>query len=106
MREAMLALLRGYKLVLSPALQALGIRCRHEPSCSSYAIEAVRRHGAWYGGWMTLARLSRCHPVRRLGGSSGLDNVPESLKSPSAWTPWKVGVWRIKDSPDADTHIS
>jgi putative membrane protein insertion efficiency factor len=46
--------------------------CRFAPSCSAYAIEALERHGAFRGGWLTLKRLLRCHPW----GGSGYDPVP------------------------------
>ncbi|WP_082703453.1 membrane protein insertion efficiency factor YidD [Novosphingobium sp. Fuku2-ISO-50] len=46
--------------------------CRYMPSCSAYAIEALERHGAFRGGWLTLKRLLRCHPW----GGSGYDPVP------------------------------
>jgi putative membrane protein insertion efficiency factor len=62
-------LLRAYQIVLSPWL---GPACRFEPSCSSYAIEAVRRHGVVRGGWLGIRRLSRCHPL----GDHGYDPVP------------------------------
>jgi len=93
----MLSLLAVYKYALSPVVAALGVRCRYEPGCSSYSREAIKTHGAWRGGWMTLARLQRCHPVRWLGGSSGVDNVPlENELSMRAvwWKPWLYGVWR------------
>ena len=106
MRPVALALLSLYKLALSPLIRALGIECRYHPSCSTYSVEAIRRHGAWHGGWLTLARLCRCHPY----GGSGLDNVPETLKAAPVWAPWNVGVWRTPnapemDSPDADTDL-
>ncbi|MGH9164774.1 MAG: membrane protein insertion efficiency factor YidD [Acidimicrobiales bacterium] len=47
--------------------------CRFVPSCSSYALEALARHGAGRGGWLTVRRLARCHPW----GGFGLDPVPE-----------------------------
>jgi len=47
--------------------------CRYYPSCSNYAIEALETHGALRGGWLTLRRLSRCHPW----GGHGVDLVPE-----------------------------
>ena len=105
MTRSMLALLRLYKLVLSPAISALGIHCRYTPTCSDYAADAVRKHGAWLGFWMTLARVQRCHPVRALGGSSGVDNVPALPDKPSALAPWKAGVWRHED-PHADADLS
>ena len=64
-------LIRGYRLILSPLL---GRRCRFEPSCSAYAMEALDTHGALSGLWITVKRLLRCHPFC----SGGWDPVPES----------------------------
>ena len=64
-------LLRGYKLLISPLI---GPRCRHLPTCSEYAEEAVTRHGMLRGGWLAICRVGRCHPW----GSSGYDPVPVS----------------------------
>ncbi|MGF1527725.1 MAG: membrane protein insertion efficiency factor YidD [Candidatus Competibacterales bacterium] len=50
-----------------------GNRCRFEPSCSAYALEALRRFGVWRGGALTLWRLLRCHPFC----PGGYDPVPE-----------------------------
>ena len=61
-----------YRYTLSPLL---GPRCRHLPSCSEYGDEAITRFGLWAGGWMTLARILRCHPW----GTHGLDFVPQTL---------------------------
>ena len=47
--------------------------CRFDPSCSSYALEALERHGALRGTWLTIRRLGRCHPW----GGHGWDPVPE-----------------------------
>ena len=47
--------------------------CRFDPSCSSYALEALERHGAWRGSWLTMRRLGRCHPW----GGHGWDPVPD-----------------------------
>jgi putative membrane protein insertion efficiency factor len=69
----------------------LGPRCRHLPSCSEYADEALQRHGLWAGGWMTLARIARCHPA----GTSGLDFVAPELPTEARWyLPWRYGRWR------------
>jgi putative membrane protein insertion efficiency factor len=69
----------------------VGFHCRHLPTCSSYADEAIGRFGLWAGGWMTLARLCRCHPW----GTSGLDFVPTSLADDRRWyLPWRYGRWR------------
>ena len=46
--------------------------CRFTPTCSQYAVEAIRRHGPWRGLWLALRRLLRCHPWR----GSGYDPVP------------------------------
>lgn len=90
-QRAALGALSVYKYVFSPAITAVGIRCRHEPTCSSYSRNAVIAHGAWYGSWMTLARFLRCRP----GGSSGYDPAPETLKSSVRWyAPWRAGDWR------------
>lgn len=58
-----------YQRALSPFL---GDRCRFYPSCSEYAREALARHGAWRGLWLSLRRVSRCHP----GCEGGYDPVP------------------------------
>lgn len=65
----LLALVWVYRHAISPLL---GANCRFQPSCSEYADLALRRFGAFKGGWLTLKRLSRCHPW----GGSGLDPVP------------------------------
>lgn len=77
-----------YRYTLSPLL---GPRCRHLPSCSEYADDAINRHGLWAGGWMALARILRCHPW----GTHGLDFVPPDLPRNAYWyTPWRYGRWR------------
>lgn len=82
------ALVRAYRLTLSPLI---GFHCRHLPTCSEYADEALARFGLWGGGWMTLARLLRCHPF----GTSGLDFVPKDMPRGAAWwRPWRYGRWR------------
>ena len=82
------ALIGAYRLTLSPFI---GFECRHLPTCSVYAAEAIGRFGLWAGCWMTLARLCRCHPL----GTSGLDFVPAALPQHSRWyLPWRYGRWR------------
>lgn len=76
-----------YRYTLLPLI---GPRCRHIPSCSEYAEEAILRFGLWAGGWMALARLLRCHPF----GTEGLDFVPQTLPERARWwTPWRYGRW-------------
>ena len=65
--------IRAYRALLSPLLPHV---CRFTPSCSVYALEALKLHGPFKGLWLTMRRLSRCHPVTWLGGSSGFDPVP------------------------------
>jgi putative membrane protein insertion efficiency factor len=83
---------RGLIAVYRHTLSALvGMHCRHLPTCSQYADEAIARFGLWAGGWMTLARLLRCHPW----GTSGLDVVPPTLPAQAHWyLPWRYGRWR------------
>ena len=65
--------IRAYRLVLSPWV---GMHCRFQPTCSAYALEALARHGAFRGTWLTLRRLSRCRP----GTEPGYDPVPPIQK--------------------------
>lgn len=60
---------RFYQLCISPMLPK---QCRFEPTCSQYAIEALRRHGPVKGLWLAIKRICRCHPW----GGSGYDPVP------------------------------
>ena len=74
----LVALIQVYRWVLSPAKAALfgplG-RCRFEPTCSNYALEAIRRHGAWRGSLLAARRVCSCHPY----GGCGHDPVPEKM---------------------------
>ena len=65
-----------YKYFLSPLF---GVRCRFLPTCSDYAIDACKIHGA-KGILLTIKRISKCHPIKILGSSSGLDFVPKKVK--------------------------
>lgn len=65
----LLLLLRGYQRFISPMRPPT---CRFYPSCSQYAVIAVRRHGAAYGTWLAARRLLRCHPWN----PGGIDDVP------------------------------
>ncbi len=75
----MIALIRLYRAFLAPVLPA---SCRFEPTCSAYAVEAVARHGAFWGALMALWRLLRCNPFCR----GGYDPVPESVAQ------WRSGI--------------
>jgi putative membrane protein insertion efficiency factor len=72
MQKILTALIRGYRYLLSPWL---GRHCRFHPSCSCYALEAIGRHGAYYGAWLAARRLLRCHPWHE----GGYDPVPPAL---------------------------
>lgn len=65
----LIAVARGWQIGPSAILPP---SCRYTPSCSAYAITAVRRYGAARGGWLALKRIARCHPF----GGHGFDPVP------------------------------
>jgi putative membrane protein insertion efficiency factor len=69
MRNALIVLVRLYKRLVSPFLPPA---CRFYPTCSAYAEEALRRHGAVRGGVLAVRRLMRCHPMN----PGGIDPVP------------------------------
>lgn len=71
----LLGLVYLYRFSISPWL---GNNCRFDPSCSAYALEALRAHGAFRGSWLAARRIARCHPW----GGSGYDPVPEKEKDP------------------------
>lgn len=68
--RTLILMIRGYQTGISPFLPP---SCRYTPTCSEYAAEAIRRHGAARGSWLAARRLARCHPW----GRSGHDPVPE-----------------------------
>jgi putative membrane protein insertion efficiency factor len=76
--HAAMAVIRFYRHFLSPLKPP---SCRFTPTCSAYALEAVAEHGVFRGFALTLRRLSRCHPITWLGGSSGFDPVPHHCPS-------------------------
>lgn len=67
-------LIKGYQYLISPLLPK---NCRYLPTCSEYAAEALKKHGAFCGVWLTARRVCSCHPW----GGSGYDPVPDSLKN-------------------------
>jgi putative membrane protein insertion efficiency factor len=72
MKYIAMALIRLYQLTLSPLLPP---SCRFEPSCSHYSYDAIKRFGFVKGGWLSIKRISRCHPFH----PGGYDPVPEEF---------------------------
>lgn len=83
-----------YRWTLKPLV---GHHCRHWPSCSQYALEAIDTNGAWRGFWLMLSRLVRCGP----GGTHGVDPVPDIRGAHHALAPWRYGRWRRVYVPGA-----
>lgn len=84
MKVLVVAVLKGYKALLSPLLPPA---CRFEPTCSMYMLEAVQRFGATRGVWLGIWRLSRCHP----GCPGGLDPVPQDWPGARMRLPYPLG---------------
>lgn len=83
-----ITLIRFYQLTLSGLI---GQHCRHLPTCSEYAYEAIARYGLWTGSWLGIFRIIRCGPF----GTHGFDPVPTALPKNFRWyTPWRY--WRIE----------
>lgn len=70
MASLLIFLIRCYQRVLSPFI---GNQCRFHPTCSRYGVEALEKHGALRGSWLTLRRVTRCHPLN----PGGIDPVPD-----------------------------
>ncbi len=69
MKQLLVWLVRGYQIVLSPWI---GQSCRFNPTCSNYAIGALKEYGALRGSWMAICRIGKCHPWHE----GGEDPVP------------------------------
>jgi putative membrane protein insertion efficiency factor len=70
MRSILLGMIRLYQRTISSVFPP---SCRFEPSCSQYGYEAIARYGVLRGGWLTIKRLARCHPLN----PGGYDPVPD-----------------------------
>ena len=76
-----------YRYMISPFLPGA---CRHIPSCSQYASDAIELNGGWKGSWLGLSRLLRCHPW----GSQGLDPAPDLRhEQHPIYLSWRYGRW-------------
>lgn len=99
LRGLLIGLFRVWQIVFRPVL---GSNCRFQPSCSDYAVEAVREYGAVCGGWLALRRILRCNPwhpggydpVPQRGGCAQHDHdhdhnngLPPGSARPSTWDP-------------------
>ncbi|MCX6198851.1 MAG: membrane protein insertion efficiency factor YidD [Bacteroidetes bacterium] len=62
-------LIKGYKFFISPLLAP---SCRYSPTCSDYGVQAIKKNGPFKGGWLTIKRISSCHPW----GGHGYDPLP------------------------------
>ena len=81
MKRIAMALIRFYRKYLSGLKPAP--TCRFEPTCSAYAQEAIERYGALRGGWLSIKRLSKCHPLcRKFGYDPVPDLIPKKFKKP------------------------
>lgn len=70
LRSIPIGLIKLYQQFISPMI---GPSCRFHPTCSEYAIQAIRQHGFISGSWLSMKRIGKCHPLH----PGGIDNVPE-----------------------------
>ena len=75
MRSLLIGLIKAYQYLISPFL---GPSCRFHPTCSHYAIEAISEHGVLKGGYLSMRRIIKCHPLNE----GGHDPVPEKQNKP------------------------
>ena len=73
MQKLLIAIIKVYKVAISPFI---GRHCRFQPTCSSYAIEAIDKHGLLRGGWLAVKQIGRCHPWN-VGGYDPLPSHPD-----------------------------
>ena len=98
----LIGLISFYRKLISPLL---GARCRFYPSCSAYALEAVRVHGAGRGSWLAMRRLGKCHPFH----PGGLDPVPPARRAGGEQAategPAAPGAGAMADGNPAETEL-
>ena len=86
LKKALIGLVRVYRLAISPLFPPC---CRYYPTCSAYAVQAIRMHGPIPGSWLALKRVARCHPW----APGGHDPVPERASaSPPARSGAREGL--------------
>ena len=74
----LIKIIKGYKFFISPIF---GYSCRYLPTCSEYAIDALKEFGFFKGLFMSIKRILSCHPVKFLGGGEGFDPVKKKMKA-------------------------
>lgn len=79
--------IHAYRWTLKPLI---GAECRHLPTCSTYALDAIDLNGVWRGAWLMVSRVWRCRP----GGTDGYDPAPDIRDQSHPLTPWRYGRWR------------
>tara|TARA_B100000424_G_C22841610_1_gene449111 strand:- start:502 stop:762 length:261 start_codon:yes stop_codon:yes gene_type:complete len=72
--KILISIIKAYKFLISPFFFN---KCRYLPTCSEYTIESLKTHGLSYGLYLSFKRIISCHPIKFLGGGSGLDLVPQ-----------------------------
>ncbi len=77
MKQFLIISIKLYQYFVSPIL---GNKCRFFPTCSEYFIEALKTQGLFKGVKLGAKRIFKCHPIKKLGGSSGIDFVPSMTK--------------------------
>jgi uncharacterized protein len=79
--------IHAYRWTLKPLI---GAECRHLPTCSAYALDAIEINGAWRGYWLMASRVWRCRP----GGTDGYDPAPDIRQQQHNFAPWRYGHWK------------
>ena len=76
--KIIIKIIKFYQYLISPLLVN---NCRYLPTCSEYFIESLELHGPLKGTYLGFKRIAKCHPVKILGGNSGIDLVPKKKKN-------------------------